>query len=293
MIADPKVREEVKALSGEGIRPETAFRLAEAIGGIFHVKYSREVLIAMLQVLRGVYGEMCEEKIPDYVRDILKAFRAKGIPLPERSDSKGAQIFLYDRVPTEAEAVAMVSSLVLNPSSIPAGVVIYPRNKISPEEKARLEGYETRLGKMRDIDGNPVRIHFYYHDLPRRTADHIQTVISEFGRRFGKDHVVITMAEDLARWFEKEEPLIPASFYGVKQVRYGVPEAPAYYSPLFLASSRLSEREYEALQDLDRLILERETPVLYASRYDRAPRNFYEAWLITESRIREAFTQAA
>ena len=293
IFSDPRIREEVKRLSGEDIRPETAFKLGEAIG-IFNMKYSRFVLIAMLRALRVAYGQMRQEIIPPYLKAILENFRSKGIPLRTRGEAAGGQIYFYDHVPTEPEMAALVFTNALHPSKRAAAeVVIYPRQPLAPEALEQLTEYKSKMEKIQDVKGRPLKINFFHDGQIRKTKDHIQKVTAQLRNRFGGEHVVVTTGKEFSDWLSMEEPTIAAALYGLKQVRYETPKVSALYAPLYSSAQALSQRDYEALSEFERLILERETPFLYQASFERVPGNFYQAWLFAEAHILQILKQAA
>ena len=100
------------------------------------------------------------------------------------------------------------------------------------------------------------------------------------------------MGEELARRLETEAPELLYPFYGMRQVRYQSAES-SQYSALQSAAVSLSQKDYEMLRGLDRLVLQEQSPFLYISRFDRIPEDWREAWLGAEARILEALTQAA
>ncbi|GEM_PF-4107365 len=310
-IYQAKIREEIKRLSGEEIRPETAFELGKAVGA-FNPKYSREVLLAMLRALRMSYRRISQELIPVYLREIMDSFRAKGISLERRKKEIGAEILMYDHVPTEPEMAALVFSLALNSTSgIPAEVIIFSEEALSAEALESLAQYETRLKGIKDIEGKTLEVNFFHHNQPRVIANHLQKISSQLvaklaprvaeqygqtsieNRQAVRSHIVVTLNQDFARRLEREDPLLLYPLYGMKQVHYEAPKSPSYYSALQSAAVSLAQKDYEALGELDRLVLERHTPFLYTSRYDRIPENWHAAWLLAEAKISEMFRQAA
>lgn len=307
---DSKVREEVGRFQGGKIQAGTAFELGRVIGA-FNPRYSREVLLAMLRALRVVKYQISEEITPLYLREIMDSFRAKGIALDRCKKGIGAEILMYDHVPTDSEMAALVFSIALNSTGgIPAEVIIFSKEALSAGELERLGQYEARLKGIKDIEGNPLEVNFFHHNQPRVIANHLRKISSQLvaklapqvaeqygqtsieNRQLVRNHIIVTLDQEFARRLEMEDPLLLYPLYGMKQVHYETPKSSSYYSALQSAAVSLAQKDYEALRELDRLILERRTPFLYASRYDRLPENWHSAWILAEVRINEMLRQA-
>lgn len=258
MLADPRTQGEIRELSGREITPETAFELGRVIGA-FHVRYSKEVLTAMLRALRVMRRKVEQEKIPVYLRKTLEAFHAKGISLQPKRGA-GQQVLFFDRVPSASEISALVFSLVLNPGR-QAEVVIFPKQALSAKEKRGLRRYERRLKEIRDIEGKPLSLGLFESEkIPEIKARLTKIIPGKFfkGGNPGSRQVVVTLEEGFADWLERENPTLLPPLY--RQIHYGKPRNGFEFFPLFWASSALSETEYRLLARAEQQMLEEKVP---------------------------------
>lgn len=305
MLADPKVQREVWELSGKEITPETAFELGRVIGA-FNPKYSREVLIAMLRALRVANHQISQELIPVYLREIMDSFRAKGIPLPEPSQGAGAQIFLYQGLPSKSEIAALVFTFAMNPKSR-GEVVIF--GKLTTQEAQKWEEYKTRLASVTSIHGTKLSLNFHEVDsreAPRRLqqlASELSSWLTQKGvaegtnslvekRVLARHQIVVTMPEELAQALPREDS-IRIALTGLREIRYERPANLFEAFPRLWVAHSLSKTTYELLSRSEQRMLQELSRGQFHFNREGIPSAWSVTSQIARAQILEILAQAA
>jgi len=289
----------------------TAFEVGKVVGA-FNPNYRRNTLLGMLRQLRSELRRAEQDRVPDYLKEILRVFQETSVPLAANDQEVGGQIFPFDHVPSEPETAALAFSLGINRNNdIPAHVVIFPRSKESRENEVK--AFESKLQALSNVEGKALNVKVHYSHDPAEIRKRLEKEIVpslvnalmpkliersgksvEEVRKTVRQHVVVSVSREFMQWLEMEEEGILGQFTGMKQVRYDRPTASFLNFAVQSAAVWLSKRDYERLGELERAVLvpQPEAPLIYRTRYD-LPESLTAAWLLAEARLLQALAQAA
>jgi|GEM_PF-3892301 len=288
----------------EAMAPEE-LELAEATGGVFPIE-AREKLIRYLVALRRAYREREGAVIPDYLKEAIEEFRSRGIPMEASAKEVGAEVLIYDHLPSESETAAVIFSLARKPRSRAQMMIVsdreVPVNYLNSIREAKdiqgqAIGERFQLFQARKIGELKKEFPSFLNQLTAWISSKVSDESKEKGEGLTlaiRKRIVVTMEEGFAERLGREAPeVLNLLYYGIRRIHYQRAEQAFQYSALQTAALSLSEKDYEKLTKFEQRVLEDRGQGLFVSRYSGIEEEWQAAWITAESKILQAFAHAA